>query len=125
MFYYFIFICALGPNSPTLSLPSVKIFMTLSLNPRVALCISKIEQVMAIFVRQQKENLVNSKFLNLYISDNLLDFSLNFCMRPLYVPSNKRSNTHFWAACCLNIWLGASVCQCVSQKQAQNLCIGA
>ena len=26
VFYYFIFICALGPNSPTLSLPSVKIF---------------------------------------------------------------------------------------------------
>ena len=31
-------------------------------------------------------------------------------MWPLYVPSNKRSNTHFWAACCLNIWLCASVC---------------
>ena len=53
--YYFIFICALGPNSPTHSLPSVKMFMTLSLNPRDALCISKIEQVLAIFVRQQKE----------------------------------------------------------------------
>ena len=43
-------------------------FMTLSLNPRVELCISKLEQVMAILVRQQKEKSCQLKvFKPLYL----------------------------------------------------------